>query len=359
MQKGRKTRLTRDRIDQLNKLSFVWEAQRGGPRRSKRATVCVPEKPTPVKDRGGAALQALGDVTAAAEPIKAPAPRRPSADLPAGAPAPAHPPFHPPHPPPHRLGHGPSDQRRPDMAPSAHSLAADEARRSATAASLLAQANERARRASVGSSPVMHPSASLNAAAAAAELRAAGLLLNAPGVHNINANLGLGIESSDAGIAAAVARLGNYRANHEIQQAQQAIAQARASQGLLDAGLTQPGSQWQLLPHGGFQHQSDSLLSRLGIFPIATPSPIVASGYQLGMIPNSLVPGEGQILPPAPVPAPGAQEPPIRPNRKRRKKHKKRKRKSRRRDHERSEDEDHSNDSSDSSSDSDDGEAAG
>ena len=49
MQKGRTTRLTQDRIDLLNKVNFVWEAQRGGPRRHRRATVSVPPKANPVQ----------------------------------------------------------------------------------------------------------------------------------------------------------------------------------------------------------------------------------------------------------------------------------------------------------------------
>jgi hypothetical protein len=49
MLKGRNTRLTPDRILLLNKVQFVWEAQRGGPRRQERATVCVPEQATPAQ----------------------------------------------------------------------------------------------------------------------------------------------------------------------------------------------------------------------------------------------------------------------------------------------------------------------
>jgi hypothetical protein len=49
MQKGRNTRLTHERISMLDKVNFIWEAQRGGPRRQKRATICVPAKPNPVQ----------------------------------------------------------------------------------------------------------------------------------------------------------------------------------------------------------------------------------------------------------------------------------------------------------------------
>jgi hypothetical protein len=52
LKKGRSSRLTDNRIDQLNKVSFVWEAQRGGPRRKRKASVSVPEKPNPVAGVG-------------------------------------------------------------------------------------------------------------------------------------------------------------------------------------------------------------------------------------------------------------------------------------------------------------------
>lgn len=48
IQRGRQSRLTQDRIDLLNKVDFVWEAQRGGPRRKRKATVAVPPKANPV-----------------------------------------------------------------------------------------------------------------------------------------------------------------------------------------------------------------------------------------------------------------------------------------------------------------------
>ena len=51
MLKGRNTRLTPERINLLDKLNFVWEAQRGGPRRQQRATVSVPEQAHPVQVR--------------------------------------------------------------------------------------------------------------------------------------------------------------------------------------------------------------------------------------------------------------------------------------------------------------------
>jgi hypothetical protein len=53
MQKGRNTRLTPERINLLDKINFVWEAQRGGPRRQQRATVSVPESANPAQQRSG------------------------------------------------------------------------------------------------------------------------------------------------------------------------------------------------------------------------------------------------------------------------------------------------------------------
>jgi hypothetical protein len=50
MLKGRATRLTPDRIEKLNRIKFIWEAQRGGPRRSKRAIESVPPSSVPVKE---------------------------------------------------------------------------------------------------------------------------------------------------------------------------------------------------------------------------------------------------------------------------------------------------------------------
>jgi hypothetical protein len=49
MLKGRSTRLTQERINLLDKINFVWEAQRGGPRREQRATELVPEQACPAK----------------------------------------------------------------------------------------------------------------------------------------------------------------------------------------------------------------------------------------------------------------------------------------------------------------------
>ncbi|GKY98439.1 hypothetical protein MPSEU_000801400 [Mayamaea pseudoterrestris] len=49
--KGRNSRLTQERIDLLNKVDFVWEAQRGGPRRQERATVSVPAQAHPAQAR--------------------------------------------------------------------------------------------------------------------------------------------------------------------------------------------------------------------------------------------------------------------------------------------------------------------
>ena len=51
-QKGRSSRLTRDRIEMLNKVDFIWEAQRGGPKRRRKATVQVPPKASPVDGVG-------------------------------------------------------------------------------------------------------------------------------------------------------------------------------------------------------------------------------------------------------------------------------------------------------------------
>jgi hypothetical protein len=47
--KGRPSRLTEDRIRQLNEVNFIYEARRGGPRRPARATDLVPTEPTPAK----------------------------------------------------------------------------------------------------------------------------------------------------------------------------------------------------------------------------------------------------------------------------------------------------------------------
>jgi hypothetical protein len=47
LEKGRSSRLTDDRIKLLNKVHFVWEAQRGGPKRKCKAAVSVPPEPKP------------------------------------------------------------------------------------------------------------------------------------------------------------------------------------------------------------------------------------------------------------------------------------------------------------------------
>ena len=44
--------MTNERIDLLNKVNFVWEAQRGGPRRKRKAAVEVPAEPNPVAGVG-------------------------------------------------------------------------------------------------------------------------------------------------------------------------------------------------------------------------------------------------------------------------------------------------------------------
>ena len=68
LQKGRSSRLTQDRIDLLNNVNFVWQAQRGGPRRKRKAAVEVPAKPNPVlgvgpKSRDSGQLEALGETS--------------------------------------------------------------------------------------------------------------------------------------------------------------------------------------------------------------------------------------------------------------------------------------------------------
>jgi len=52
LQRGKTSRLTDDRIELLNKVDFIWEAQRGGPRRRRKATVQVPPKANPVERIG-------------------------------------------------------------------------------------------------------------------------------------------------------------------------------------------------------------------------------------------------------------------------------------------------------------------
>lgn len=67
IRKGRQSRLTEERVDLLNKIDFIWEAQRGGPRRKRKATVSVPSKPNPVhgekvRSRLGASRGKLGSM---------------------------------------------------------------------------------------------------------------------------------------------------------------------------------------------------------------------------------------------------------------------------------------------------------
>ena len=65
LQKGRSNRLTPERMRLLNEVGFIWEAQRGGPRRLKKARVSVPARPTPKPPsrtrggRGGAAAATM------------------------------------------------------------------------------------------------------------------------------------------------------------------------------------------------------------------------------------------------------------------------------------------------------------
>ena len=51
IQSGRQSRLSDDKIALLDDINFIWEAQRGGPRRQRKATVVVPSKPNPVDAR--------------------------------------------------------------------------------------------------------------------------------------------------------------------------------------------------------------------------------------------------------------------------------------------------------------------
>eukprot|EP00523_Entomoneis_sp_CCMP467_P019920 CAMPEP_0168863248 /NCGR_PEP_ID=MMETSP0727-20121128/18853_1 /TAXON_ID=265536 /ORGANISM="Amphiprora sp., Strain CCMP467" /LENGTH=395 /DNA_ID=CAMNT_0008918313 /DNA_START=85 /DNA_END=1268 /DNA_ORIENTATION=+ len=60
LQKGRSSRLTPQKIELLNKVDFIWEAQRGGPRRKRKATVMVPPKATPVTGAGPTAAKKGG-----------------------------------------------------------------------------------------------------------------------------------------------------------------------------------------------------------------------------------------------------------------------------------------------------------
>jgi hypothetical protein len=51
IQSGRQSRLSEAKISLLDDIDFIWEAQRGGPRRKRKATVVVPSKPNPVDAR--------------------------------------------------------------------------------------------------------------------------------------------------------------------------------------------------------------------------------------------------------------------------------------------------------------------
>lgn len=51
IQGGRQSRLSDEKIAQLDNLDFIWEAQRGGPRRERKATAVVPSMPNPVDAR--------------------------------------------------------------------------------------------------------------------------------------------------------------------------------------------------------------------------------------------------------------------------------------------------------------------
>lgn len=61
--------MTDDRIELLKKVDFVWEAQRGGPRRIRKATVQVPSKASPVEGVGPrAAKRAAFGTSSAPQP---------------------------------------------------------------------------------------------------------------------------------------------------------------------------------------------------------------------------------------------------------------------------------------------------
>jgi hypothetical protein len=80
-----------------------------------------------------------------------------------------------------------------------------------------------------------------------------------------------------------LADLGAMGTEAAQQQLAAAAAGQQGPQQQQQQGAQQP---WQVLPHGAYQ-QAGSM--GMGIFPIATPLPIAAAGYQLGMIPTSLV----------------------------------------------------------------------
>lgn len=258
-----------DRIELLDKINFIWEAQRGGPRRKRRATVCVPPKPTPVQNKD-----------------------------------------------PHILHHRPGRGRGGIGAAAA---AAQRAAREDTAAM------------AVGSMPMMdatgfqaglvNPAANGHLAQALANQRmvaaeqfagnpmAMGLGLNPyAGVGsgfalNHPANLGVG----GAGLVAARSQAAAFANMSQLdairqQNALNAIRQTnelnliRAQQAAAPPGSALAAAQpWTALPHGGYQQPqppqanpaaSNSGSGGSGIFPIATPDHIAAAGYRLAMIPN-------------------------------------------------------------------------
>jgi len=69
LQKGRSSRLSEDRIRLLNKVDFVWEAQRGGKKRKKRATVSVPPQAKPAKKTTSPGLEGLTPLAKQSSPF--------------------------------------------------------------------------------------------------------------------------------------------------------------------------------------------------------------------------------------------------------------------------------------------------
>jgi len=222
MQKGRTTRLTQDRIDLLNKVNFVWEAQRGGPRRHRRATVSVPPKANPVQK---SAKESRGSTPSSA-------------------------------------GRGGKGGARGGLTPPAvvaRSAPASAPQPSGTAASQSPDSQPQPTGAiSLGPQGTQHFAAGAGAVAGANAQMAINLsAMNAAGAFPPGSNL--------AGIRS-LADLGMFG----------------------QPGQAMMGQPWHMLPNGAFQQQGPM---GLGIFPIATPLPIAAAGYQLGMIPTSLVEG--------------------------------------------------------------------
>jgi len=64
-QRGEKNRLTDDRIAKLNRVKFVWEAQRGGPRRVRRSRAVAPGDTNP--DHSGKIVVVSGGATESVE----------------------------------------------------------------------------------------------------------------------------------------------------------------------------------------------------------------------------------------------------------------------------------------------------